>query len=135
MSYSTNLQVVNSIANGAVAAFSIVTQDPSNDSKVVQSTANRPPKGIGPSYAVADGVGCPVAINGVAQVKLGTISGTLAAGSFIKSDASGLGVALATGGTTPQHAIGFVLKSGVTGDIVPVQIQIQSFTPGNDYLS
>lgn len=67
----------------------------------------------------------PVQISGIARVKLG---GTVTYGDYIKPNASGQGVAAAA---IPEDftsrewnaVIGVALASGVSGDIIPVQIQ------------
>lgn len=121
--YDNNQQPINGIANGAVAAFRIVRRDPTTDDKVEVCGANERPSGVGPDYAVADGVALPVFVGGVAQVVLGD---TVAVGDRVKSDSNGAAVPIATSGTVAQNSVGIVLRAGVSGDVVPMQIDIDT---------
>lgn len=133
MAYGNNQFVAQRIANGAIGANLIVAQDIANDGKAIQATANYGHLiGVSPNYSTADGVALQITGGGVAQVLLG---GTVAAGDYIKADANGKGVAIATGGTTPQHTVGIAVRAGVSGDIIPVQVAPETLLPGQDYLS
>ncbi len=60
-----------------------------------------------------------VVLGGIAEVKLG---GTVTRGNYITSDASGQGVAAAPAAGVNASVIGMALKSGVSGDIIPVAL-------------
>ncbi|MBW4975375.1 DUF2190 family protein [Roseovarius mucosus] len=64
-----------------------------------------------------------VIMSGSAELEL---AGTVAAGTPIASDASGLGVAAAAG--AGNIAIGYALQAGVAGDIIDVAIARHSVT-------
>jgi hypothetical protein len=131
--YSNNQLAGQRQANGAISAFRIVCEDTSADGKGIQATANRGRIiGIGPNYDVADGVMFQFSGAGTAQLLLG---GSVTAGDWLKSDANGKGVLMALGGTTPQHCVGIAQRSGVSGDIIPVDVMPEDKAAGDDYLS
>lgn len=133
MAYGNNQVPTNRIANGAIGAALIVCQDTANDGKAIQATANRGHVlGVSPVYSTADGASIAVVVGGEAQLTLG---GTVVQGDYLKSDASGKGVVIATGGTAPQHTVGMAARSGDSGDIIPVQVDPEILTAGQDYLS
>lgn len=75
---------------------------------------------------VADSLGAAAAedpidviLQGIADVELG---GTVTRGGLLSSDANGKAVAAAPGAGTNNRIIGFALASGVSGDIIAVQI-------------
>ena len=125
MSFGNNPHVNQGKAASTITPFSIVRSD-GNDLTMELAGDNETVMGIGPDYSVATGVNFPFATGGVAQVKLG---GTVSAGGKIKSDASGFGVAVATTGTVNQNSIGTARLDGVSGDIIPVQIDIETIRP------
>ncbi len=131
MTFDNNQQVGHAIANGAIGAFLGVFRDPDLDDQARQATANVRCIGIGPDYAVADGEAFQYFWGGVAQLKLG---GTVVRGDRLKTDANGKGVTLATGGSEIQNVIGLAQRSGVDGDVIPVQIELWQEQPG-EYLS
>jgi hypothetical protein len=57
------------------------------------------------------------------------LGGTVVRGDRLKSDADGKGVQVATTGTTIQHWGAIALASGVSGELIPVQVQIGSERP------
>ena len=75
---------------------------------------------------VADSLGAAAAedpidviLQGISDVELG---GTVTRGGLLSSDANGKAVAAAPGAGTNNRIIGFALASGVSGDIIAVQI-------------
>jgi len=132
--YSNNKLVGQRKANGAITAFSIVCEDTANDGSAIIATANRGRiLGVGPNYAVADTVMFQYTFAGVAQLAIG--SGGCTAGDYLKSDANGHGVIIATGGTTPQHVVGVAMRSAAENDIIPIQVNPEVMTAGQDYIS
>ncbi len=131
--YGNNQQISQRKATGAIAASVIVSEDIANDGCAIQATANYGRVlGLSPVYSTATGAMIPITTAGVGQLTLG---GTVAAGDYLKSDANGAGVVIATGGTAPQHVVGVAVRSGVSGDVIPVQVNPELMTAGQDYLS
>lgn len=134
MAYGNNQIPAQRLATAAIAANCIIAEDERYDGQCVQATANRGRLiGIGPVYAISASEMTQITIAGVAQLKIG--SGGCAAGDRLISDASGNGVKMATGGTTPQHTVGIAVRSAAQNDIIPVQVEIETMAPGADYLS
>lgn len=89
----------------------------STDDYVVQGAAPGDSLlGIVEGIAPALGERVDVVLGGIAEVKLGT--GGITRGAGVTSDATGQGVAAASG----NRAIGYALASGVAGDIVRLLI-------------
>lgn len=113
----------NYIAEGVVNGGRIVKAG-SADGKAAQAAAVSD-KVIGVSdYAVgpfADGERMDVYHEGIADLVLG---GNVAYGDFLTSNASGQGVAAAPAAGTNNQIIGKALASGVSGDVIPVLINI-----------
>jgi len=135
MTFNNNAQAINGVANGAISAFRFVRFDDGDSAAVARSVkqagANQRVVGVGPEYDVATGEGLHYYASGIAQVMLG---GSVTQGDAVKSDANGKAVILAVGGVTPQHVAGIAKNTGVSGDIITVQIEIYTVQPG-DYLS
>jgi hypothetical protein len=66
--------------------------------------------------------GEPVSMHNPGEVAYLTLAGTVTAGDFIKSDAAGEGVAIATTGTTAQNVVAQALQSGVDNDVIRVRV-------------
>lgn len=131
MSFDNNQYVQRSIATGAIGAFRGIFQDPNSDNKVKVATANVRCLGIGPDYAISDGEAFMFSVGGTTQ---GQCGGTVTRGDRVKTDANGRFVTLAVGGTEIQNVIGIATRSGVSLDIIPIQIELWAEAPG-DYLS
>ena len=126
MSYSNTNFIVGLEAAGDIGAFKFVTVD-GNDA-VDLAGDNEIVLGVGPDYAVAEGVQCPVGgVGNIMQVEAG---GTItAAGTRVKSTATGTAVPVATTGTAIQNVAGIALKSASEGDIIPVFVYIDTVRP------
>lgn len=70
--------------------------------------------------------GDTVRMYGLGDVCLLQYGGTITAGDYLKSDADGQGVTIASSGTTPQYVIAQALEGGSSGDRRLVQILILS---------
>lgn len=125
MSFDNSQHVINLQAEGAITAFTIVKFG-TVDNNVDVAGANEKPLGIGPDYSVIADEMLPVNIGGVTQVELG---GTVSAGDLLKADASGFAVVVATTGTVNQLSVGSAVKDGVVGDIIPVNVDLQTIRP------
>lgn len=77
--------------------------------------------GVSTEIAAASGERVDVIHAGIADVKLG---GTVTRGNPITSDASGQGVAAAPAAGVNNRIVGFALTSGVSGDIIPVMLDL-----------
>lgn len=66
--------------------------------------------------------GEPCSVYNPGEVAYLKLAGTVTAGDFLKSDASGLGVVIATTGTTAQNVGAQALQSGVADDIIRVRV-------------
>ena len=126
MSYSQSQTLINLEAAAAIDPHTLLTLGTAADSTVQEAGDNEEIVGAVGEYAVASGDQAPVIICGVAQIKLG---GAVTRGGQVKADASGQAVAVATTGTTNQNSAGKALKSGVSGDIIPILIQPQVIRP------
>lgn len=80
--------------------------------------------GISTEIDAASGERIDVVHSGVADLKLG---GTVARGDFLTSDASGQGVTAAPSAGTNNRVIAMALISGVSGDVIPVLVDVVSF--------
>ena len=106
-------------AGGAIVANSIVKAG-ANDWDVLQAAAATDKSvGITTEIAAASAERVDVVQEGIADLKLG---GTVARGDLLTSDASGYGVTAAPAGGSNNRIIGVAMISGVSGDIIPVQI-------------
>jgi len=123
--------VITCKAGGAITKGRFVKLSDATDLTVTQiSTAGDPVLGVAMKAASAAGEYIPVCIRGVVKMKLGTVTGTLAAGSAVDSDANGQPDAFADqavneGGTATytiyyNRKAGVTLQSGVTGDLIMV---------------
>ena len=105
---------------GAAIGARLIVKPGSNDYDVIQGAAVGDLLiGVSTDIAAASGERVDVIQEGIADVKLG---GTVTRGQPITSDASGQGVAAAPAAGVNNRIIGFALISGVSGDIIPVQL-------------
>ena len=120
---SNQLMTKNFVAGGAIPAGSIVKFGADDNTVVVGAAASDPLLGVVESFDVASGERCDVVTHGIAEVKL---AGTVTRGGPITSNASGAGVAAAPAAGTNNRIVGFALASGVSGDVIPVQLAVGS---------
>jgi hypothetical protein len=107
-------------AGAAIAPFTIVKL--SADGTVINGAAATDALiGVNNEIDVASGERADVIHTGIAQVKL---AGTVARGGFVTSDATGKGVAAAPAAGSNNGVVGRALRSGVSGDIIPVLLFI-----------
>lgn len=104
------------VAEAAIASSRIVKFGSTDDYVVQGAAAGDALLGIVEGIAPAAGERVDVVLAGIAEIKLGT--GGITRGAGVTSDATGQGVAGASG----NRAIGYALASGVAGDIVRVLI-------------
>lgn len=71
--------------------------------------------------SVATGIVAPIAISGVFSIELGA---TLTAGDRVSSGTNGVAAAAST--TGDEVTCGPILKSGVSGDVVPILINFRT---------
>jgi hypothetical protein len=74
-----------------------------------------------PLITVASGDSVDVMHDGIGDLQLG---GTVARGDFLTTDGSGNGVTAAPAAGTNNQVVGKALVSGVSGDIIPVLLNI-----------
>lgn len=96
---------------------------------VAQGGTNKPEVTglITAQYAAEDGQ--PVRVASVGAVTLLEIGGAVTPGQYLKSDAQGRGVPVATSGTTVQKYGAVALQGGTSGSIVRVAVVIGHFRP------
>jgi hypothetical protein len=108
-------------AEGAIAPRSIVKVG-ANDFGALQAGAVGDfIIGVSTDIAAASGERVDVIHTGLADV---TLAGTVARGTPVTSNASGLGVAAAPSAGTNNRIIGFAQISGVSGDVIPVLLSL-----------
>ena len=118
----------------------VKTSNASGIAKVVESDANNSPIGIsqdGTNTAPIPGVtsdkaaeqGQSLRLHVEGEMCLLELGGTVTAGDFLKSDADGKGVSIATTGVDVQCIGGVALQSGVSGDLIPVKVQLMQHRP------
>jgi hypothetical protein len=116
---SNQLMTKAFVAGGAIPAGSIVKFGADDNTVIVSAAATDAHIGVVESFDVASGERCDVMTHGIAEVKLG---GTVTRGGPLTSNAAGLGVAAAPAAGANNRLIGFALASGVSGDVIPVQL-------------
>lgn len=105
------------LAGGTVTDAAIVMFDSDDDTVIVGTAATDLLIGVALA-AAASGARVEVQLAGIAFVKLG---GTVARGEDVTSGAAGAGVKL-TAAATIKSSIGKAMASGVSGDIIPVEL-------------
>jgi len=119
-------------ASGTILPMTFVKM--SGDNTVAQAGANETPIGITMRQSAAFNSanaavsGDQVAVLTVGQIAKLTLGGTVAAGGFIKSDAAGKGVAIATSGATAQEVGGIAINGGASGENIDVMVLLQTKT-------
>ena len=105
------------IAEGVIGAYCIAKAGSIPGTNIVQATAPTE-KLIGPIDSIPAAVGETVDVNLMGQhsVKLG---GTVAFMDTLTSDAKGAAVVSAPGTGVTHTIIGYAMKAGVAGDIIP----------------
>jgi len=124
--------VITCKAGAAITKGRFVKLSDATDMSVMTATATSNVLGVAMKAASAAGEYIPVCVRGDVKMKLGTVTGTLAAGSAVKSNANGLPEALAdqavNEGGTATYTIyynakaGITLQSGQTGDLIRVLV-------------
>jgi hypothetical protein len=122
------LESVSYTASGNIAPMRFVAMVSGTDYKVFQSTASDNPLGISQmalqtydsSYAATDGHS--IRVYGPGEVGLLELGGTVSAGDYVAPDANGKGVAASLTATARDDIGGFALRSGLSGEFVPVQV-------------
>ena len=105
-------------AGAAITAQSIVKLGAADNTVILCTAAPAQPIGISDALgAAAAGDIVDVIMYGIASLK---IAGTITRGGAVMSNGSGLGIAHVVGATTP--IVGIALDSGVTGDVISVQL-------------
>lgn len=105
------------LAGGTITKGAIVMFGSDDNTVVVGTAATDLLIGVALHNALS-GERIEVQLMGVAEIKLG---GTVARGGDVTSGAAGVGVALSAAATI-KSSIGKAMASGVTGDIIPVQL-------------
>jgi len=121
MIQATILQTKNFIAGAAIDKNKIVMFGSDDDSVIHATAATDRPVGVSLA-AAASGARVDVALQGVAEVKLG---GTIARGGDVTSGAAGVGVDLVAAATI-KSSIGRAMAGGDSGDIIPVNLNLWS---------
>lgn len=114
------------VAEGAVAARRIVKFGSADTTVLTQTTAAPTAAGtVGISDAAGDcaiGDRVDVVMDGICEIVLG---GTVTRGDPLTSDATGAGVTAAPAAGVNVWTVGLALASGVSGDIIPVQVDVE----------
>ncbi len=119
---------INAYAGGNLVTKSFVKAVSGYPGKFVQAGANDPvvgavgqnlkyPQGLGGSATLAAESGDSVEIIPPGQTAEVTLGGTVVEGGWVKSDASGFAVAIATTGTTKQQIAGLCLRGGASTEV------------------
>lgn len=111
-------------AEGTIGANLLVKPGAADGGALVAAAATDKVIGITTEISVVALERVDVVLDGIADLKLG---GTVTRGDLIMSDASGQGILAAAAGGSNVRIIGYVLVSGVSGDIAPVMIAPGSF--------
>lgn len=102
----------------AIGAYLIV-QGNTSDLVLAATAATQKLLGTTDKFGAEASSPVGIALDGVGEVKLG---GTVAFGAPITSDAASKGVAAAGAAGATHYIIGYALKAGVDGDIIPYRI-------------
>lgn len=106
-------------STAAVAAFTIAKFGADDDTLSSATASTEDLVGVFQHATTAAGQEVRVMLGGITRVVLG---GTVARGGWVTSDANAKAVAIGAVAGTNYNAIGKVLASGVSGDIVPMLI-------------
>jgi hypothetical protein len=107
-------------AGAAISPYRIVKPGAADNKAIQAAAVSDAMFGVADSLgAAAAGDRVDVITSGVAEVELG---GTVTRGGMITSDANGKGVAAAPAAGTNNRVIGIARVSGVSGDIIDVQL-------------
>ena len=136
------------VANGDIRPSRFVNLDAtaSDDHLSLEANANEKIVGIsddGTNYPPIEGLPGGVSITALAAEAgqafkahghgthgcLLELGGTVTAGDFLKSDADGKGVSIATSGTTLQRYGAIALEGGASGGLIPVIVVLGSERP------
>ena len=112
------------LAEAAISAARIVKVGAADYGVLVAAAVSDKIIGISTEIDAASGERIDVVHEGIADLKLG---GTVARGDLLTSDASGQGVTAAPAAGTNNRIVGMALISGVSGDIIPVKLQLGTF--------
>lgn len=135
---STELQLT---ARGNILPFRFVRLDTSTENGCVQAGDNTDIIGVsqgGTNMPEVSGLisaqyaaqsGQPVRVQGVGSIAMLELGGTVTPGTYLKSDANGRGVAVATTGTVIQNYGAIALQGGSAGSIIRVMVIIGKVRP------
>lgn len=126
----------NYIADGDISPSRFVKTLTTADNSVAQAGANAAVIGISQEGArepplpgvtlLAGKTGDNIQIYQMTDSCLLELGGTIVAGDYLKSDANGKGVVIATTGTTAQEIGARALTAGASGEKVRVQVFIET---------
>jgi len=124
MSYNNSDLTKAFHASAAINPYSIVKFGASDDTVSPAAAAGDLSIGVTNELGitaggVTKGETVDVVLAQIAEVKLG---GTIVRGDKITSGAAGVGVKAAPAAGTNAQIIGFAMKSGVSGDVIPVYL-------------
>ncbi|MGB9690034.1 hypothetical protein [Thermogutta sp.] len=134
----TELQLT---ARSNIAPFRFVRVDSATENGCVQAGDNTDIIGVGQggtnkpevqgliSASYAAEAGQPVRVAGVGSVTMLEVGATVTPGQYLKSDANGRGVPIATTGTVIQNYGAIALQGGTTGSIIRVMVLIGKVRP------
>ena len=121
------------LAGSAITKGQLVKLSDGTNLEVVPATLNSNVIGVALKAASSSGEYIPVLLHGIVKLTLGTVTGTLAAGSALKSDDDGKPIELADqpvdeGGSSTytiyyNAKVGVSLQSGQTGDSILVKVE------------
>lgn len=105
-------------AGGAINEFTIVKFGADDENVVAATAVSETLVGVAQATVVS-GERVRLMMSGISRVKIG---GTVTRGDYVTTNASAQGVAAAPAAGINNGILGIALQSGVTGDIIRVQL-------------
>jgi hypothetical protein len=112
----------STFVKGDSADFSVVAAGANDAILGISGEGLEGPPGVSGTSAYHASSGNPCKVYGLGSICRLLLGGTVTRFTYIKSDASGAGVAAATSGTTYQKIGAIALESGASGEYIRVQV-------------
>jgi len=123
MAGPNNLLTKTFLAGAAIAKYTIVMFDSSDDTVIVATANTDLPIGIALDAAAAAGDRIEVAVAGIAEVKA---AGAITRGDYVVATTGGEGLA-GTGSVAKQQAIGYAMEGVADNDVFSCLIARSQF--------